>query len=94
MKKLTPFLLFPATAFADISEEANACIDELISRYGNVGGEVLGQEFSEAAIMVRLRDGNGTEYECIVWSGPEVAELRSVNGEESAKGIAGNSKHH
>ena len=69
---------FPMPAFSDISDEANACIDELISRFGNVGGEVLGQEFSEAAIMVRLRDGNGVEYECIVWSGPEVADLRRV----------------
>ena len=70
--------LFPMPAFSDISDEANACIDELISRFGNVGGEVLGQEFSEAAIMVRLRDGTGVEYECIVWSGPEVADLRRV----------------
>nr|WP_321249992.1 hypothetical protein [uncultured Ruegeria sp.] len=69
---------FPMPAFSDISDEANACIDELISRFGNVGGEVLGQEFSEAAIMVRLRDGTGAEYECIVWSGPEVADLRRV----------------
>ncbi len=70
--------LFPMPAFSDISDEANACIDELITRFGNVGGEVLGQEFSEAAIMVRLRDGTGVEYECIVWSGPEVADLRRV----------------
>ena len=66
---------------ADISDEANACIDELISRVGNVGGEVLGQEFSEAAIMVRLRDANGSVYECLVWSGPEIADFRQVNGE-------------
>ncbi len=74
--------LFPMPAFSDISDEANACIDELISRFGNVGGEVLGQEFSEAAITVRLRDGTGAEYECIVWSGPEVADLRRV-GEDT-----------
>ena len=66
---------------ADISDEANACIDELISRVGNVGGEVLGQEFSEAAIMVRLRDANGSVYECLVWSGPEIADFRQVSGE-------------
>ena len=66
---------------ADISDEANACIDELIRRVGNVGGEVLGQEFSEAAIMVRLRDANGGVYECLVWSGPEIADFRQVSGE-------------
>lgn len=81
LKKLFPLLLLPVPVLADISDEASACIDELISRQGNVGGEVLGQEFSEAAIMVRLRDGNGVEYECIVWSGPEVAELRAVGTE-------------
>ena len=68
-------------SMADISDEANACIDELISRVGNVGGEVLGQEFSEAAIMVRLRDANGSVYECLVWSGPEIADFRQVSGE-------------
>ena len=82
LKKLClPLLFVPLPALADISDEANACIDELDSRFGNVGGEVLNQEFSEAAIMVRLRDGNGVEYECIVWSGPEVADLRPVGGE-------------
>ncbi len=70
--------ILPMPALSEISDEANACIDELVSRFGNIGGEVLGQEFSEAATMVRLRDGNGVEYECIVWSGPEVAELRAV----------------
>lgn len=68
-------------AVADISPEAEACIDELRSRVGNTGGEVLGQEFSEAAIMVRLRDANGGEYECLVWSGPEIADFRQVSGE-------------
>lgn len=82
-KALLPFLFLPMPALADISDEANACIDELTSRFGNVGGEVLGQEFSEAAIMVRLRDGKGVMYECIVWSGPEVADLRRV-GDEGA----------
>ncbi len=77
-KLCLPLLLGPLPALADISDEANACIDELNSRFGNLGGEVLDQEFSEAAIMVRLRDGNGIEYECIVWSGPEVADLRPV----------------
>ena len=65
------FLTLAITAtptVADISDEANACIDELRSRVGDVGGEVLGQEFSEAAIMVRLRDANGGVYECLVWS--------------------------
>jgi len=82
LKKLClPLLLVPFPALADISDEANACIDELNSRFGNVGGEVLNQEFNEAAIMVRLRDGNGIEYECIVWSGPEVADLRPVGSE-------------
>ncbi|WP_164661229.1 hypothetical protein [Tropicibacter sp. Alg240-R139] len=89
LKKMLPLLLFPVSALADISDEANACIDELISRHGNVGGEVLGQEYSEAAIMVRLRDGNGVEYECIVWSGPEVAELRPLNGEGKAANNGG-----
>ncbi|MBU2941566.1 hypothetical protein Q4525_14020 [Shimia thalassica] len=89
LKKMLPLLLFPVSALADISDEANACIDELISRHGNVGGDVLGQEFSEAAIMVRLRDGNGVEYECIVWSGPEVAELRPINGEDKAANDGG-----
>ncbi len=70
-------------AFPDISDEANACIDELISQVGNVGGEVLEQLGSEAGTLVRLRDANGVEYECIVWSGPEVAELRRVDGEGS-----------
>lgn len=83
-KLILPLLLSPMPALADISDEANACIDELISRFGNVGGEVLGQESSEAAIMVRLRDGNGIEYECIVWSGPEVAELRRVGEDVDA----------
>lgn len=85
LKKLClTLLLVPLPAFADISDEANACIDELTSRFGNVGGEILGQEFSEAATMVRLRDGNGVEYECVVWSGPEVADLRPVGGEGDA----------
>ncbi len=80
------FLAFPA--LADVSDEANACIDELTARYGNIGGEVLGQEFSEAAIMVRLRDANGVDYECIVWSGPEVADLRRVGDEADDGGGA------
>ena len=88
LKKIAPLFLFPTVAFADISEEANACIDELMARHGNVGGEVLDQQFSEAAIMVRLRDGNGTEYECIVWSGPTVADLRAVDGSGSMAGTS------
>ncbi len=68
-------------AAADISDAAGACIDELRARMGNVGGEILGEEFSEAATMVRLRDGNGAVYECLVWSGPEIAEFRQVGGE-------------
>jgi|GEM_PF-2109101 len=75
------FAITATPSIADISPEAEACIDELRSRIGNIGGEVLGQEFSEAATMVRLRDANGAEYECIVWSGPEVADLRQVGGE-------------
>lgn len=73
--------LLPTPALADISDEANACIDELCSRHGNVGGEVLGQEGSEAGTLVRLRDANGVNYECIVWSGPKVADLRRAGGE-------------
>ena len=88
LKKIAPLFLFPTVALADISDEANACIDELITRHGNVGGEVLDQQFSEAATMVRLRDGNGTEYECIVWSGPTVAELRVVDGNGSMDGAS------
>ena len=75
------FLLLPFRATAEISDEANACIDELIERVGNVGGEVVEQSGSEAGTLVRLRDANGAEYECIVWSGPEVAEFRLVGGE-------------
>ena len=63
---------------SDISDEANACIDALRAAHGNIGGEVLGQEGSEAGTLVRLRDANGAEYECVVWSGPEGAELRRV----------------
>lgn len=74
---------------ADISVEANACIDELRAREGNVGGEVLGQEWSEAAVMVRLRDANGVEYECLVWSGPEIADFRRVGDESPAAGDGG-----
>ena len=88
LKKIAPLFLLPTVAFADISEEANACIDELIARHGNFGGEVLDQQFSEAAIMVRMRDGNGTEYECIVWSGPTVADLRAVDGSGSMAGAS------
>lgn len=85
LKKLClPLVLVPLPVLADISDEANACIDELTSRFGNVGGEILGQQSSEAAIMVRLRDGNGVEYECIVWDGPEVADLRRVGDEGDA----------
>lgn len=73
--------LLASPTVADITPEAEACIDELRSRVGNIGGEVLDQEFSEAAIMVRLRDANGGEYECLVWSGPEIAEFRQVSGE-------------
>ncbi|MGR3678319.1 MAG: hypothetical protein ACU0AZ_10080 [Paracoccaceae bacterium] len=80
--------MLPISATADVTDEANACIDELTSRYGNVGGEVLGQEFSEAAIMVSLRDGNGHEYECIVWSGPEVTDLRRVGEHGAADAVA------
>jgi len=88
-KLFLPLLFLPFPVLADVSDEANACIDELISRFGNVGGEVLGQEFSEAAIMVRLRDGEGVEYECIVWSGPEVADLRRVDGESGTANDGG-----
>lgn len=88
-KLFLPLLFLPFPVLADVSDEANACIDELISRFGNVGGEVLGQEFSEAAIMVRLRDGKGVEYECIVWSGPEVADLRRVDGESGTANDGG-----
>ncbi|MEX0287312.1 MAG: hypothetical protein AB3N23_22115 [Paracoccaceae bacterium] len=84
---LIPLILLPLPVLADITPEADACINELMAREGNVGGEVLGQEFSEAATMVRLRDGAGVEYECIVWSGPEVAELRPV-GNASGDGTA------
>ncbi|MHA3980931.1 hypothetical protein ACW9UR_25045 [Halovulum sp. GXIMD14794] len=72
--------LLAAPALADISDEANACIDEMRARYGDVGGEVLGQEGSEAGTLVTLRDANGITWECIVWSGPEVAELRRSDG--------------
>lgn len=75
------FALLSAPALADISDEANACIDELLARHGNIGGEVVEQSGSEAGTLVRLRDANGAEYECIVWSGPEVAELRRIDGE-------------
>jgi len=71
----------PLGSAADISPEANACIDELRARVGDVGGEVLGEEFSEAATMVRLRDAEGNAYECLVWSGPEIAGFRQVGGE-------------
>ncbi|MGI9370371.1 MAG: hypothetical protein ACR2O2_16190 [Ruegeria sp.] len=77
------FAVVATPALSDISDEANACIDELRSQVGNVGGEVLEQLGSEAGTLVRLRDANGVEYECIVWSGPEVAELRRVGGEDS-----------
>lgn len=71
---------------ADVSPEAEACIDELRNRVGNVGGEVLEQEFSEAATMVRLRDANGGVYECLVWSGPEIADFRQVDGADADDG--------
>lgn len=77
-------VLVTTPAMADITDEANACIDELRSRVGGVGGEVLEQLGSEAGTLVRLRDASGAEYECIVWSGPEVAELRRV-GEEGGE---------
>ena len=67
-KTLCIFAVLSTPAVADISDEANACIDELLARYGNVGGEVLQQSGSEAGTLVRLRDGSGVEYECIVWS--------------------------
>ena len=73
-------ILSATPVLSDISDEANACIDELHNRFGNIGGEVLDQMGSEAGVLVRLRDVNGAEYECIVWSGPEVAELRRVGG--------------
>ena len=37
---------------ANVSDAAKTRIDELIFHLGNVGGEVLGREFSRAAIMV------------------------------------------
>lgn len=72
------------TAQGDISDAANACIDELRERYGNVGGEILSDEFSEAATQVMLRDANGNEYKCLVWSGPEIAEFTQVGGAGAA----------
>ena len=72
--------LLAAPALADISDEANACIDEMRARYGDVGGEVLRQEGSEAGTLVTLRDANGITWECVVWSGPEVADLRRADG--------------
>lgn len=80
---LATALCLPSMAMADISDEANACIDALMERFGSVGGEVLGQMGGEAGILVNLRDANGTEYECLVWEGPRVAELRVVDGEGS-----------
>ncbi len=81
--------LMATPALADISEEANACIDELRSRFGNVGGEVLQQQGSEAGTYVLLRVADGTEYECIVWSGPEVAELRRAGAQSGAADAGG-----
>lgn len=72
------------TARADMSDAANACIDELRARHGNVGGEILSDEFSEAATLVMLRDANGNEYKCLVWSGPEIAEFTQVGGAAAA----------
>ena len=80
---LASFLL-PIPATADISDEANACIDTLRERLGNVGGEVVGQMGSQAGTLVTLRTADGTEWECIVWDGPEVAELRAVSGVNAA----------
>jgi hypothetical protein len=76
--------LLATPALSQISDEANACIDELRSRFGNVGGEVLGQEGGQAGILVRLRDASGTESDCIVWSGPTVADLSRVGDESDA----------
>lgn len=83
IRTLALSILLANPAVADVSDEANACIDELRTRFGNVGGEVLGQEGSEAGTLVRLRDGNGAEYECVVWSGPQVADLRRVGGDRN-----------
>lgn len=74
------FSVLAAPVAADISDEANACIDALREQGAPIGGEVLGQQGSEAGTLVRLKDGNCVEYECIVWSGPEVAELRVADG--------------
>ena len=52
LRKIIPFLLLPLPAFADISDEANACIDELMARHGNVGGAPL---YVEAVVPGRLR---------------------------------------
>ncbi|WP_270732781.1 hypothetical protein [Shimia sp. Alg240-R146] len=81
-KTLFACAILSSAALADISEEANACIDEMRVRFGNVGGEILDQLGSEAGTLVRLRDKNGVVYECVVWSGPEVADLRRADGEE------------
>ncbi len=72
--------LLAGPALADISDEANACIDALRAQSGAAGGEILEQLGSEAGTLVRLRDATGTEYECVVWSGPEVASLKAVDG--------------
>lgn len=86
---LLPLLFLPSMAIADMSAEAEVCIDELRSTHGNIGGEVVRQEFSEAAIMVVLRDNEGIEYECIVWSGPVVADLSRADAPlEDAETVA------
>lgn len=82
-RTLAVFACVSTPALSDISDEANACIDELRSQLGDVGGEVIGQMDSEAGILVRLRTANGVDYECVVWSGPEVADLRPATSEQN-----------
>lgn len=80
-RALISLAVVSAPALSDISDEANVCIDELRSQFGDVGGEVIGQMGSEAGTLVRLRTAEGVDYECIVWSGPTVAELRLATSE-------------
>ncbi|NRB33422.1 MAG: hypothetical protein HRU31_01520 [Rhodobacteraceae bacterium] len=80
-------LVWATPALADISDEANACIDRLIAEFGNVGGQVLQDQFAEAGTYVLLQDANGAQYECIVWSGPEIAAFRAIGDCDDASAM-------
>ncbi|TCO71554.1 hypothetical protein [Rhodovulum euryhalinum] len=82
-------LAAPAPLRADAQAAIDGCIDQL-RRVGGpdaqAGGTVLGQEWSQAGTLVRLRDAGGTVWECIGYDDGAVGSLRVVGAADDGGG--------